>query len=132
MKNGVSQTLTISAKAVQGLIQMNQPGSRENPAKDKGFIKALLISLCTLKKIQSMDENQKIENGILGFIKGKYFVFGCLFLFNDFPLNQNFTFSDLFIIRIGSTDDDDGTRYLRFNDLLKTARKEMKEYNFRF
>lgn len=79
MEDGVSQTVTIAAKAVNTLMQLNQPGNRENSSKDKRFIKSLLIALCTLTKIQSMDENQKFEKGILSFVKGDYFSFVIIF-----------------------------------------------------
>lgn len=88
MNDGVYQTIKIAAKAVNGLLGMNQPGNRENTAKDMGFIKTLLVALCTLKKIISMDENAKIENGIRIFIKGEYFTFRW-FLINNFLTKQN-------------------------------------------
>lgn len=73
MKDGVGEIVTIPAKAVHGMLQLNLPGNRENASKDVCFIKALLVSLCTLKKIQSMDESEKLENGIVNFMKGEYF-----------------------------------------------------------
>lgn len=68
--DGGFKEISISAKAVQGLISLNQPGRRENETKDKSFLKALLISVCSLKKIQCLQPNQQPEKEMVNFIKG--------------------------------------------------------------
>lgn len=86
--------VTIAAKAVHGLMQLNQPnGQRENEQKDKGFIKALLISVCTLKKIQSMDENvDRIEKDCLNFIKGAYILLLDKYIFISLQSENKYNF----------------------------------------
>lgn len=68
--DGVFKEISISTKAVEGLISLNQPGRRENEAKDKSFLKALLISVCSLKTIQCLQPNQKPAKEMVNFIKG--------------------------------------------------------------
>lgn len=41
-----------------------------------------------------------------------------------------FLFVDIFIIRIGQNDDDNGTRYLSFKRLVATACEEIKKGNY--
>lgn len=69
---GIFKEISISAKAVDGLIVLNQPGRRENGKKDKSFLKALLISVCSLKTIQCLRTNQKPAKEMISFIKGTY------------------------------------------------------------
>lgn len=66
-----SKEVTLAARAVQGLLWMNELSRRKNTAKDKVFIKALLIAACTLKNIHSLKQNELPPKCILSFIKGK-------------------------------------------------------------
>lgn len=64
------QEIKIATKVVDGLMSLNKPPHRNDIGKDKSYVKALLITINTLKGIQNMHENEKIPRHILGFIKG--------------------------------------------------------------
>lgn len=69
--NDTSVEITLAARVVQGLLLMNESSRRKDVSKDKVFIKALLIAICTLKTIYNLKENQTLPKSILSFIKGK-------------------------------------------------------------
>lgn len=74
IENNGSQNVSIAAAVVERLIGLNQPGRRENTTKDKTFVKALLIAVCSLQFIRNLSPNQKPPKPSLNFIKGtEYF-----------------------------------------------------------
>lgn len=104
MIGGTSQKVVMCSRAVIGLVSLNQPGRRENQEKDKIFIKALLLAVCTLETIKRLSEQEPIPKELLRFMR------------------------EIFSMRIA--DDEDASRYLRFNDLVAISRQELKEGNF--
>lgn len=70
--NGENHEVKIAAKVVNGLIALNQPGRRENIDKDNSFIKALLIAVCSLNRIKTLQANENLPKGMKNFIKGEF------------------------------------------------------------
>lgn len=62
----------MAALLVKGLLELNKDENRGNANLDKPFIKALIIGLCTLKRIKNGDP---IKKDLLIFIKGHYLCF---------------------------------------------------------
>lgn len=70
--DGNHREISIAAKVIEGLSCYNQPGQRENKAKDKSFVKALLISVCSIKLIRVLKSNQNPPKGMINFIRGYF------------------------------------------------------------
>lgn len=70
--DGKSREIRLAARVIDGLLLLNQSNRREDVSRDKSFIKALLISICSLKTIQNLEENERLNKSMLAFIKGKY------------------------------------------------------------
>lgn len=66
-ENGVKE-VTLAAKIINGLKQMNTSVTRENQCFDKAFIKALLVGLIGIKEIKT----HGVDTAVLNFIKGFY------------------------------------------------------------
>lgn len=67
MSNGDGfKEVWLLAQAVTGLVKLNKKKTSEQ--HDMVFTKALLIGLCTIKKIK---ESERIEDGILELIEGR-------------------------------------------------------------
>lgn len=124
--NNKNQEVTLASRVISGLLWLNEPNRRENTEYDKTFIKALLIGICTLKTIQNLSENQRIPKGVLAFIKGKQVNINFIYKLK-FHIFMNI-FVDLFINRIG---DENGTRYLKYNDLVIEACNDIKVGKFK-
>lgn len=69
--DGECHTITFGANVIEGLTKLNQPERRAQSEKDKSFIKAMLISVCKLDKIQSLRCNEKLPKEMINFIKSK-------------------------------------------------------------
>lgn len=67
------EEVRLANRVIEGLLSMNAPGRREDPSKDKTFIKALLIATCTLQAIRQYKDEQLPPKGILSFVKGEVF-----------------------------------------------------------
>lgn len=70
--DGQYKELKMAALLVKGLLELNKDENRDNANLDKSFIKALMIGVCTLKKIENGDA---IKKDLLIFIKGYYLYF---------------------------------------------------------
>lgn len=64
-KNGPKE-VSLAAKIVNGLTQVNDAEKRENASFDKAFIKALLVGLVGISGIKS----QGVDKNVMRFIKG--------------------------------------------------------------
>lgn len=100
----VFKEIELSAQLVNGLCLLNQPTNRQNITFDKSFVKALIISICTLQAIKTSGE-EAIHKDVLKFIR------------------------ELFLIRIRESDHD-GQRYSTFQQLITTSCAEIVESNF--
>lgn len=101
----VGQTYTeikLSAQLLKGLSMFNQPNFRKNAAFDKSFVKSLLIGIFT---VQAIRNGEKIHADLIKFIR------------------------EIFIIRI-KNDDENGSRYLAFNNMINVSIMEIKNNNF--
>lgn len=75
--DGRYQEVKMAALLVNGLLCLNKNENRDNANFDKPFIKALIISLHTLKKI---DIGEPMKKDLLIFIRGNYFKFMIFYL----------------------------------------------------
>lgn len=100
--DGVFQEIKLSAQLMNGLILFNGTPRRENVALDKSFIKGLLIGVCTINVIR---KEKNIHKDILAFIR------------------------ELYMLRI-ENNDDNGSRYQSFNDLVNVSCMEIRANNF--
>ncbi|XP_031626207.1 uncharacterized protein LOC116342655 [Contarinia nasturtii] len=95
-QNGLEE-ITLSARAVNGLIKLNE--NRDDEGKDKTFLKALLIGIYTLKRIKESTV-ETIDRGVLEFVK------------------------DLFAFRVSN--DPEGTRLGTFEDVVNQICDEIR------
>lgn len=99
---------------------MNEDDNRDNVSKDKKFVKALLVGLFGVKAIK----DREVDKYVVRFIKGEL---KCLFLSSDFFQERTFIlFTELFSYRVEGKDEN-GTRYIGFDQLCDTALTEIRE-----
>lgn len=97
---GVVKEVHLSKRAVDGLITLNT-SKRSDIRKDKNFLKALMIGVCSLARIR--EQNSIIEEGEKQFIQS------------------------LFEFRV-SDDDDDGQRRASFDRLFSQSLVEFRNF----
>ncbi|XP_031638193.1 uncharacterized protein LOC116350529 [Contarinia nasturtii] len=68
---GKMTQIQLSARAVNGLIKFNTE-RRNDVGIDKKFLKALLIGICTLKRIKESVSMFDIDNAFLGLVKDMF------------------------------------------------------------
>lgn len=101
--DGRFKDVTMAAVLVKLLRRANDTENRKKAGLDRGFLKALIIGLCTAK---SIEKGEQIHKDILIFIK------------------------ELFLIRIEG-EDADGSRYKLFQSLVSKACDEIRVKNYK-
>lgn len=125
--DGRFKELKMAAVMVDALRRFNDGDNRKNFARDKAFVKTLIIGLCGLK---SIEDGESVHQDLIIFIRGSnvpnlhtLFVFYIVFFFFSIFVTE------LFVIRLVDVDID-GVRYLSFRKLFDDACNEIRKRIF--